>query len=153
GCRSRIWVKAQPAHGCFKQAARVGLFERERGVFLLAWPLKDVAAIDFPAAQIAGFPADAPHLLRFPAARCTIGVGYRPILNRKVIGQLACSVFLKQVGPQREHSRQEAEGGATPMLARATRSSAGMEGPMLPDWNGTVSERMPVGDGFLRRIL
>src|SRR5205814_4672732 len=33
------------------------------------------------------------------------------------------------------------------------RARAGMEGHVLPHWNGVVLQRMPVGDGFLRRIL
>ena len=148
-----IGMIAQPAHGRFKHAARVGVLERRRGILLLARPFKDVAAIDFLAAQIAGFPADAHHLLGFPVARFEIVVGDRPILNREVLGQLGRSVFLKQVGAQREHIRQEAEGGAAPMLARAARARAGMEGPVLPHRNGAVLQRMPVCDGFLRRIL
>src|SRR5262249_17036377 len=47
----------------------------------------------------------------------------------------------------------EAEGGASPMLARATRARAGMERPVLSNWNRGVFQRMAVSNGFLRRIL
>src|SRR5215831_8616861 len=90
-----IGMIAQPAHGRFKHVARVGVLERRRGILLLARPFKDVAAIDFSAAQIAGFPADAHQLLGFPVGRFEIVVGDRPILNREVLGQLGRSVFLK----------------------------------------------------------
>ena len=51
-----------------------------------ARPFKDVAAIDFFAAQIAGLSADAHHLLRSPVVGFKIVVGDRPILNREVPG-------------------------------------------------------------------
>src|SRR5437773_1649421 len=39
------------------------------------------------------------------------------------------------------------------MLSRAARSGAGMQGSMLPHRNGGVLQRMPVRDGFFRRVL
>src|ERR1700693_6120613 len=89
-----------------------------------AWSLKRIAALHNPAAAVAGFSADAHHLLGAPVVGFEILVGNAPVLYSKIVRQTCGAVFFAEMRAKREQIRQEAPGHALPMLARAADSGA-----------------------------
>ena len=69
---------------------RIGKLMRPRA-------FKWIAAVDNPAAQVAGFSADPHHLLGAPVVRFQLIVGDAPVLDREIRGQFR-AVLLTQRG-------------------------------------------------------
>src|SRR5262245_8116134 len=98
---------AEPRCRLGEQRARLGGDQRLVGIFAAARPLERIAALDAPAAQVAGLAGDSAQLLESVVAGLELREADAVILDRHLFRDGVAAVALRQVAAQLMVARQE----------------------------------------------